>query len=306
MARRSEEEIGGMRWRTWIVCLLAWLAATDAMGAQSLAELARQEEARRKAVAAPAPIITDKDLRPVPGSSPSALPVAPSPEVIAPKEDIERRFAAAAQYSGGGLPAIPVQAVNGGEVFLEVAVSREGRVAAIRVLRDTPPFTAALTASVRTWQFHPAEDEAIPKAGEPVDLTTRKAVESKVLVVAMFRPPALYADTLGEPPRDVAVASDEIPLPVGRVSMPVYAPLALFDGVVLAELQIGVDGHLLEATVLRSAPPFDQAALDALDQWSFRPARIRGQPVETRAYAVLAFRPPVSTPVAAGAPPSGN
>lgn len=48
--------------------------------AQSLAELAKKEEDRRKAVPAPAKVYTNKDLGPVPaGSPPPAAPATPAP-----------------------------------------------------------------------------------------------------------------------------------------------------------------------------------------------------------------------------------
>jgi hypothetical protein len=48
--------------------------------AQSLAELAKKEEDRRKAVPAPAKVYTNKDLGPVPaGSPPPSVPAMPTP-----------------------------------------------------------------------------------------------------------------------------------------------------------------------------------------------------------------------------------
>jgi TonB family protein len=277
------------------VCLLVSLVGADVLAAQSLGDLAQQEEARRKALAAPAKVITDKDLRPV--APPPETPPAPAASASVPLAkglDDDRIAVAAAQYKDGALPPIPVQAVSGGEVLLEVTVSNEGRVVGVTTLRHTPPFTEALTAAVRTWQFRPAEDAAVPKPGELADPKTRKAVESKVLVVGLFRPPAFYSSTIGEPPKDVAVASEEIPLPVVPAKMPLYPPLAVADGVVLAELRVGADGRLVDAAVIRSTPGFDQPTLDALQPLSFRAARVHGLTVTRFAYVVAAFRRPVT------------
>lgn len=62
-----------------------------------------------------------------------------------------------ASYVSGELPAAPALAVSGGEVFLEVLVTNEGRVDSIRTLRTTPPFTDAVITAVRDWRFTPAE-----------------------------------------------------------------------------------------------------------------------------------------------------
>lgn len=64
-----------------IVLLAAW--ASPAAG-QSLAAVARKEEARRKQVKQPSRVITNKDLRPVDGTRP---PVAQPPAAPAPAPD---------------------------------------------------------------------------------------------------------------------------------------------------------------------------------------------------------------------------
>ncbi len=50
-------------------------------------------------------------------------------------------------------------------------------------------------------------------------------------------------------------------------------------GTVVIEATIGTDGRVYEARVLRSIAGLDQAALDAVRQWEFEPARLDGAPV---------------------------
>jgi len=62
--------------------LVGWsllFAVTLPVGAQSLADVARKEEERRKSVAEPAKVYTNKDLKPQPPSSPAT----PAPEPAA-------------------------------------------------------------------------------------------------------------------------------------------------------------------------------------------------------------------------------
>jgi len=59
--------------------LLASLLVASAASAQSLAELAKQEAARRKAIKAPSRVYTDADLRRIAPASPPAAPAAPQP-----------------------------------------------------------------------------------------------------------------------------------------------------------------------------------------------------------------------------------
>jgi TonB family protein len=192
----------------------------------------------------------------------------------------------------GSVPQLPVLAAGGGEVLLELTVGSDGVVTAVTPLRTTPPFADVMVAAVRKWQFSPAEVETDPEPGRPRSPRPRQQVASKVLAVGAFRPPALDGPTLGEEPKDVAQASEEVPFPL-TTRLPQYALMARSPGVVLVEVLVGPDGRVVEAVVVRSAPPFDDLATAAARDWTFRPARIRGRPVATRAYIVFGFAEPV-------------
>jgi len=262
--------------------------------AQSLADVAAVETARRKAIARPAQVMRETDLRSdYPVTTPTELPAWPD-DAAAGDPAAARRLVEPASLQAGPLPPIPVMAVAGGEVFLEVAVGSDGAVSGVKPFRATPPFTDALSDAVKAWRFEPAEDAVAPPPGQPVDETTRKAAASKVLVVGLFRPPALFNVTLGEPPKDVATPAPDVPAPVGAATMPDYPMNALFDGSVLMELRLGVDGAVMRRRLVRSAPGFDAPALIAVNALSFRPARVRGVAVPSVAYVLLAFRQPIT------------
>jgi TonB family protein len=196
-----------------------------------------------------------------------------------------------AQYDGGPLPVVPVQAVGGGEVFLELTVTKTGIVADVKALRSTPPFTAAVAAAARAWRFRPAEqlmefpDRSRPPAWNPVDAT--------VLVVAIARPPTLNTPTLGQLPQDVGSEADDTPFPL-TVIPPPFPPLARDDGSVLVQVMVDAGGRVSDAKILQSSPAFDEVALTTAGAWSFRPARVRGDSVPVYAYLVFAFRQPVT------------
>lgn len=214
-----------------------------------------------------------------------AAATSPAPSVPVP-----------ARYRGGVLPPIPIRALGGGEVFLELSVSRDSVITGIKVLRATPPFTDALTTAVHGWQFMPAEQDVEPVLGAPpVSPTPREPADSTVLVAGLFLPPALNAPTLGEPPRDVAApSSPETPFPLST-PVPLYPPRALMGGLVLVEVRVAPGGDVTEAKVVASWPPFDQPALDAALQWKFRPGRVRGLAVPKLAYLVFGFSQPVTS-----------
>jgi TonB family protein len=174
---------------------------------------------------------------------------------------------------------VPVQAVSAGEVLLSLNLSDRGAVGAIDVLRSTQPFTDAVVGVVRGWRFAPAED------------AQRKPVGSRVLVGAMFGAPTIRTPTVGAPPQDLAPAATALPMPL-TMPMPAYPPNARSAGTVLLETLVAPSGRVVGVTVLRSAPPFDDPAMDSARAWSFRPPQGAGLPANTYAYLIFAFRPP--------------
>jgi TonB family protein len=276
------------------LALLA-LAALPA-GAQSLGAVAAEEAARRRAITDPAKVLTNADLAHVERSDEgrAATPVPADAPAGTAGTDRRRQAHAPAALVGGPLPPIAPGAMGGGEVLLEVSVTASGAVAGTTVLRSTPPFTEALGAAVRGWRFQPAEDVAAPDPGARVDTSTKRPMASTVLVVGLFRPPALFPGTHGTPPETVAPPSEGAPAVMGPVPMPVYPPNALFDGVVMAELTVSATGAVGDARIVRSAAGFDQLLLDAVKSMSFRPARVHGRPAPSRVYVVAAFRQPIT------------
>lgn len=72
----------------------------------------------------------------------------------------------------------------------------------------------------------------------------------------------------------------------------VYPPEALarqLRGTVVIEATIGANGRVVDAVVRRSIPGLDQAALDAVRQWEYEPARKNGEPVAVIMTVTVAF-----------------
>jgi periplasmic protein TonB len=71
------------------------------------------------------------------------------------------------------------------------------------------------------------------------------------------------------------------PAKIKHVS-PVYPPIAQsarVAGMVIIEATIGADGRVKDVKILKSIPLLDQAALDAVKQWTFTPTTLNGVPV---------------------------
>jgi len=187
----------------------------------------------------------------------------------------------------GTPPAIPVDAVGGGEVLVELDVSAGGAVTRARLLRATPPFTEFVLDAVRGWRFTPAR-ALVQARGR----SSRNAVSSSVLVAAVYRAPVLVGPTLGEAPKEIAPPSTAVASP-SMMTMPPYPPKALLSGTVLLEVRVDAEGEIENVTVLRAVPPFDDAAVSTVRDWVFRPAQRNGVRAPAVVYVLFGFRAPV-------------
>jgi outer membrane biosynthesis protein TonB len=196
-----------------------------------------------------------------------------------------------ARFRSGPVPALPALGVGGGEVVLEVEVSEEGAVGAITVLRAAPSFSAPVAAAVKQWTFEPAEKLEQPDDPEAPPALVPAA--SSVLVVAVFRPPAVLGPARGEPSTTVGAPTTAIPFP-SVLAPPPWPPLARDGGIVLVEARVDGRGMVVTAEKVDGAPGFDEAALGTVRAWTFLPARAPGVPAESYIYAILGFPTPIT------------
>jgi len=186
-----------------------------------------------------------------------------------------------ARLSAGSPPAPPSPlVVASGQEWLRVSVDAGGDVSRIEPLREAPAFSDALRRAVRGWSFAPARVDG-------------EAVESQVLVAALFRPATLYSPPgLGQPPSGPRLGPGQFPVPVATPAPP-YPPRAVGSGLVIVEVEVDRNGGVRAAAVVGSRPGFDIAAVNTARRWRFRPATRDGQPVRSVAYLVFGFREPV-------------
>jgi TonB family protein len=84
------------------------------------------------------------------------------------------------------------------------------------------------------------------------------------------------------------------PLKIHHVD-PVYPEVALrarVQGVVILEIVVDPQGNVVDARVVRSVALLDQAALDAVHQWKFRPTLLDGSPVSVKMTVTVNFKLP--------------
>ena len=76
---------------------------------------------------------------------------------------------------------------------------------------------------------------------------------------------------------------------------PVYPALAVsnrVEGDVVIEATIDEEGNVADAHVVKSVPLLDQAALDAVKQWQYRPSLLNGVPTAVITIVTVKFRRP--------------
>lgn len=185
------------------------------------------------------------------------------------------------RFLNGETPEQPPLASAGGLTILELDVAASGIVTDAIVLDEAAPFTEVIQKAAVLWRFRPAEIDGAP-------------IQSKALVVGVFRPPILMGAGLPEP-KSVRPASPGLPYPI-TTAMPEYPPNALYEGVAVVEVAIDAGGAVVEAKMLSPEEGYDEAALEAAEGFRFRAARYEGRAVESFAIIFFGFRQPLTTP----------
>jgi len=74
---------------------------------------------------------------------------------------------------------------------------------------------------------------------------------------------------------------------------PAYPSIALqgrIEGIVVLEFTIGVDGRVSDVKVIKSKPLLDEAAVEAVKQWRYKPGQIDGKPAAFTGTTSVNFR----------------
>ena len=141
----------------WPLAIVLFLSAAATLGAQSLAEVARQEEARRKEIRKPAKVYTNKDLAIVPppvapatvppNDKPAAPPGADAadgtrmpPQTPDPKDQVPIKDQ---KYWSGRMQDLLAQ-LDRDQVYTEAMQSRINALTADLAARDDPAQRAVI------------------------------------------------------------------------------------------------------------------------------------------------------------------
>jgi protein TonB len=146
------------------------------------------------------------------------------------------------------------------------------------------------TDAVAQWLYEPPADAPIT-----FDVVIGFTSEGDGEVIAQSAAQSsLPADSVTRPIDAGSAPTAPSPRKVKHLN-PVY-PVAARDqkitGTVILEARIGADGRVVDASVLRSIPELDQAALDAVKQWEFTPTLINGVPTPFTMTTTIQFSLP--------------
>jgi len=176
-----------------------------------------------------------------------------------------------------------------GIVRMQVTVDKEGKVGQVKIVKGHPLLDQAAVDAVRQWIFPPAALE-----GKSETVTTN-------VTMHFFQDPETAKNT------DLAeTSSGEKPIRVGGAEMvplkrvePVYpesAKEAGIHGIVLMQVVVDKEGNVSKVKIIKGVPQLDQAAIDAVRQWVYKPTHLNGKPVSVITTVSMVFRLPAGIP----------
>ena len=183
------------------------------------------------------------------------------------------------KLQGGGIKAVRLMTTTAGMVLVDLTVSERGLVTNTRVVKDVPPYGDLTKESISSWRFDPAR-------------LNRVATDSRILVVGLYRPPAVLFAVPETPTAPRPDGDDEIPFPT-EIVVPPYPPNRIGSANVLVEVDVDERGSVTSAVTLTAETGFDDAAESTARGWKFRPAMEGRKPVRSRVYMIVSFRQPV-------------
>ena len=206
-------------------------------------------------------------------------------------------------------PVHPEEAIRDsleGKVFLKFRVNVDGSVSDVRVLRGPEVFHQAAIDGVSQFRFKPAEHNGKPVAvwmTQPVTFRLPKQQTRQAPRSSRYVPPTAS----GQISLKKNFSSEVRPIFKVEVKpkllhevLPVYPKEALenkVEGRVPLRYVVNVNGSVSDVKVLKSSgtidrKDFQQAAIDAVSQFRYKPAEHNGKPVAVWIIRMIRFRLP--------------
>ena len=114
-------------------------------------------------------------------------------------------------------------------------------------------------------------------------MSARMVKLSVLVLLSTLAVSSLWAHPVPQGPQTVRVGGDVKPPVKTKNVQPVYPPGARenrVQGVVMLDVTVGTDGKVKDIKVLRSVKGLDDAALQAVRGWEYKPTIVNGQPAQ--------------------------
>jgi TonB family protein len=183
-------------------------------------------------------------------------------------------------------PLLARQARIQGIVTLKAVISKSGDVESLQLVSGHPILAPSAIEAVKQWKYKPFLVD-----GEPVEVETTVQVNFTLAGAPPQQPdappnssstPPQQPDA-SAPPQRVRVSSGVMAgLLISKVN-PTYpddAKQARIQGVVLLHVQIDKEGNVEKIELISGHPLLAPAAIEAVQQWKYKPYLLNGNPIE--------------------------
>jgi TonB family protein len=192
-------------------------------------------------------------------------------------------------------PPLARQARIQGIVVLKAIISKSGDVESLQLVSGHPILAPSAIEAVKQWKYKPFLVD-----GEPVEVETTVQVN-----FTLAGAPAQQTDAppnssstppqqpdASAPPQRVRVSSGVMAgLLISKVN-PTYpddARQARIQGVVVLHVQIDKEGNVEKIELISGHPLLAPAAIEAVQQWKYKPYLLNGNPIEVDSQVQVNF-----------------
>jgi len=198
-----------------------------------------------------------------------------------------------------GCAAPPTAEVDAAKAAVDKAVADHADQYAAETLKAAQEARAALDAELtaqegKWFKSYDRAKQLATAAKEAGDKAAADAVAAKEKADAVAAKEQADAAARAKAKASAVRVGGKIEPPIKMNDVkPVYPAIAQNAGVsgaVIIEATIGADGRVIDAKVLRSIPLLDQAALDAVRQWEYKPTLLNGVAVPVIMTVTINFK----------------
>lgn len=198
-----------------------------------------------------------------------------------------------------GCAAPPTAEVDAAKAAVDKAVADHADQYAAETLKAAQEARAALEAELtaqegKWFKSYDRAKQLAAAAKEAGDKAAADAVAAKEKADAIAAKEQADAAARAKAKAAAVRVGGKIEPPIKMNDVkPVYPAIAQNAGVtgaVIIEATVGADGRVIDAKVLRSIPLLDQAALDAVRQWEYKPTLLNGVAVPVIMTVTINFK----------------